>query len=377
MKKFKFPDNFWENFILVSIFLVVIQTFLDDYSHYALWSVKARNILLITGFFFDLTFTIEFIVRSILAIRKKEFKLYFLYRRGWVDFLASIPLLLLNSGPSLYFLIRGYHSAGKATIGVLNVLKIVKAIRITRILRLIRIMKIFGKIHNAESKMAQRHTATIATTGVFTIVIILIIFSFFRLNLITNLYNEKREHYTKLITNIENINMDMDVPLRLLTFKLLSNDKNILKMYYINFLIFSNISEDKFQKYYAFDDYLIIKENEFKLYVDVTKINKEIASVNLENFFIIIFLVIAYMIFYTKHFVQTISDIVYIMYRGFTEDNYNLQIKIKKEYKEDEIYKLAEVYNDKWLPLKLKLKEEEKKKKESKLSIDDLLNFKV
>ena len=80
LKEIKFSKNFWENFILVSIFLVIIQTFLDDYSHYALWRVSARNILLVTGFLFDLIFTIEFIVRTVIAIKNKELRLYLFYR---------------------------------------------------------------------------------------------------------------------------------------------------------------------------------------------------------------------------------------------------------------------------------------------------------
>ena len=39
-----------ETFIIIAIILVIIQTFLDEYSRYAHWSVRARNILLVTGF---------------------------------------------------------------------------------------------------------------------------------------------------------------------------------------------------------------------------------------------------------------------------------------------------------------------------------------
>ncbi len=376
-KKKIFSGSFWENFILGVIVLVIIQTFLDDYSNYAHWSISARNFLLITGFIFDLIFTIEFTIRTVIAVKKKELKQYLFYRRGWIDFLASLPLLLLNSGPSLYFLLTGSLAIGKNFIGVLNVLKVVKAIRVTRILRLIRIMKIFGKIHNAESKMAQRHISTIATIGVFTVVSVLLVFSFIKINSTEKLYNSKKIHYTKLIKNIEKVNTDMDVPLKILTFNILSNDYSVLKCYFDDFLIFSNIADDKFEKYYSYEDIMVINKGDFVLYIDVSEITKETAAINIQNFFIIIMLVIGYMIFYTKHFVQTISDVAYIMYRGMKEDKYNLQVKIKEEYKDDEIFKLAELYNEKWLPMKIKLQDENKAKKESNLSINDLLNFKI
>ena len=63
--------NFWENFIIIAIILVIVQTFLDDFSHYQLWSVEARNIILFAALFFDLLFSIEFVVRTIIASKEK------------------------------------------------------------------------------------------------------------------------------------------------------------------------------------------------------------------------------------------------------------------------------------------------------------------
>jgi len=368
--------GFWENFILGAIILVIIQTFLEDFSRYQHWSVTARNILLLFGLLFDITFTIEFIVRTLNAKKENKVLLYWFYQRGWGEFLSSIPLLLFNSGPSFYFLITGKMEEGAATIGVLNILKVVKAIRVTRILRLIRIMKIFGKIHHAESKMAQHHTATIATTAVFTVICVLILFSVIVENPFEKAISSRTDYYKQMLQNVRNINETMDVPLKAVVFKLFSNDKNVLKIYYTDLLIFSRLSEERFRKFYSIEDYVGITNDEFNLYVSIVDINKQMAAMNIQNFFIIIFIVLAFMIVYTRHFVQTVSDIVHIMRRGFTEKDYNLQVKIKKEYAEHEIFKLAEYYNEVYLPEKLRKQQEEKEKKATTLSMDDLLSFK-
>ncbi|MBU1078291.1 MAG: ion transporter [Spirochaetes bacterium] len=365
----------FENFILAAIILVIIQTFLDDYSSYAGFNVSFRHFLLFTSVLFDLIFTIEFILRSIWAVGEKKFKTYLFFQRGWVDLLSSVPLLFLNSLPTLYFFLKGDLGTATASIAVLNVLKVVKAIRVTRILRLIRILKIFGKIHNAESKMAQRHTQTIATTGVFTIIMLLICFSLFKFNKVDRLIEDRIAHYTRAISNIEDINKTLDVPLRPLIFKTLSNDAHVLKMYYEDFLVFSNISADEFKKYYDYDDSITIEKKEFKLTISVSDINRITAGINLQNFIIIVFLILAYMMLYTKHFVQTVSDIVHIIRRGFSEKDYNLQIKIDENYKDDEISKLAEEYNETYLPEKLKKIEEDKTKKSTTLSMNDLMDF--
>ena len=74
---------------------------------------------------------------------------------------------------------------------------------------------------------------------------------------------------------------------------------------------------------------------------------------------------------------KPIIDLIYIMNKGFRDKDYNLQVKIRDEYKEDEIFELAEQYNDVWLPLKLKMQKEEREKKSTTLTMEDLLKFKV
>ena len=151
-------NKFWDNFILAMIVLVILQTFISELAVYLHWNITLRNILIISSLFFDLLFTIEFIARSITAGKNKRLFGYWFYKRGWVDFIAAVPLLFLNSGPLVILTFLTGTTEGVAAVGVLNILKVVKAIRVTRVLRLIRVMKIFGKIRNAESKMAQHHT---------------------------------------------------------------------------------------------------------------------------------------------------------------------------------------------------------------------------
>jgi len=167
--------KFFELLIFAAILLVLIQTFLEDFAICASWQVNIRRILIITGFAFDLFFTIEFLVRLYWAMVGRKVKYYLFNERGWIDFLASIPLLMFNSGPALLSLL----ASGTIIIslsGIFNILKVLKAIRIARILRFLRIIKIFKNIKYAESPMAQRHIARILSLCVTTFVIILFLF---------------------------------------------------------------------------------------------------------------------------------------------------------------------------------------------------------
>ncbi|MCB1317990.1 MAG: ion transporter, partial [Leptospiraceae bacterium] len=170
-------SQFLENFILVAILLVLVQTALVEMYNVLAWPESVRDKLIITGFIFDLIFSVEFIVRSVLARRRAGFKQYLVYERGWVDLLSSLPLLLLDSGPTLAFFLfpELFHDGGIG--GIFSSLKTIKAIRVTRILRLLRAIKILGKIQNTESVMANRHVGTISTIAVVTIILVFSIFS--------------------------------------------------------------------------------------------------------------------------------------------------------------------------------------------------------
>ena len=376
MKKFIDIKKILEAFIIAAIFLVIIQTFLDEYSRYAHWSVRTRNILLITGFCFDLIFSIEFTVRSIASGKKKSFLSYIRFERGWVDFISSFPLLLLDSGPSLFFLLTVDAHSGAGAIGAMNVLKVVKAVRITRILRLVRVIKIFGKIHNAESKMAQHHTATITTTAVFTIVSVLLGFTLIFGTSALHFSKERSDEYINLIDGLKRISDMNGIGYRESSEGIFLSDKNILKVVYSNGTVVERMSGSDFKKFYDEEDYISVTGKACTLIVSIIDINKEIALEHIQNFLVIIFIVLAFMLLYTKHFVQNISDVVHILNLGFRKKDYNLLIKIPEEKADHEIFRLAKFYNDAYLPAKMKRNDSESGKKNTSLSMKDMMNFK-
>lgn len=367
--------KFFETFILAAIILVIIQTFLDEYSRYAHWSVMSRNVLLVSGFCFDLIFSIEFTVRSFYNGRRGKLIPYIRYERGWVDFISSFPLLLLDSGPSLFFLLTVDTHSGAGIIGAMNILKVVKAVRITRILRLVRVVKIFGKIHNAESKMAQHHTATITTTAVFTVVSVFLMFTLVFGTSSSHLSKERACEYTNLIDGLKRISDMNSLSFRESSEGILASDKNILKIIYSRDVIIEKIPAAGFKKYYDEEDYITVNGKACTLLVSITDINREIALEHIQNFLVIIFMVLSFMIIYTKHFVQNISDVIHVMNLGFRKKDYNLLVRIPEEKSDHEIFRLAKFYNDAYLPAKMKKNGSEAGNVSKSLSMKDLINF--
>ena len=59
---------FVENIVIVVIFLVLVQTFVEDLAILLGWSWHVRKILIFAGLGFDIFFTVEFLTRLFFAI---------------------------------------------------------------------------------------------------------------------------------------------------------------------------------------------------------------------------------------------------------------------------------------------------------------------
>lgn len=339
-----------ENLVIVAIILVLIQTFVEDLAVLAGWSWAVRRVLLFTGFAFDVFFSIEFLTRLYFSFINRKSGVYFWYERGWIDFLASIPLLLLSSGPAVI----AYWSGSATVVGfaaLLNVLKVVKAIRIARILRLLRVLKIFARIRHTESAMAQRHVAKISTVAVTVVVVsILVVTVVFSLFTTPSLENEYQQRTVRVLSLIGDIPESAEAPATIAS--IADVESSLLLVKRDGRAAYSRFSNEVFDRQYGPTDYGFGESSGWQVFFDLTPLNAEQSRANLMYFVIIIFIVFAFMFYYSPHFALTISDPIHIMRRGMSEKGYNLEIKIPPLYEEDEVYKLGRLFNEVYLPMK-------------------------
>ncbi|MDA3941116.1 MAG: ion transporter [Spirochaetia bacterium] len=359
--------NFVESIVVVAIFLVLIQTFLEDYAVLAGWSWDFRKILIFTGLGFDLFFSIEFLIRIFSALMKGKGSAYFLEGKGWIDFLASIPLLVLNSGPAFFAIITGngfFFGMG----GLLNILKIVKAIRIARILRLLRILKIFRQIKHTGSVMAQRHIAKITTLSITSFVFTLLVFSIFS-GLISlpsaedKFINHQIASISNFLDNIKSENQSLSVA----NFSDYEADLLIIKNN--GTTIFTRYDNPFYSTVYGPGDFQYFKTTEYEFFFDVRELAQIQATSSILFFLVVVMSVLVFLIYYSPHFAMTITDPIHVMKRGFLESDYNLEVEIPQLYQNDDIYKLGALYNDNYLPLKVR--ETDTSSGHTRLSIDD------
>jgi hypothetical protein len=358
MKKSEF--NLFEVLVLVAIVLVTILTFFEDFASFAGFAGKIQNILMFAGFFFDFFFTVEFLARLYYARFDKGIRYYILHGYGWIDFFASIPLLMLSSGPQ----VAGYFFASAGGIGVgitatfFSLLKLIKIIRIARVLRLLRILKIFKTIKYTDTTMAQRHISKVITIGVTIVVLVLFITTgLMEFSNLKSMYDPSHNSKVTTFAYIEKKSTTQKDERKLVE-NLTSMDAlhNVLLISLKGKILYSRAQLQQDLRNINPADYDHFSNNGLDVYFD-TRIENELQSKSQSKdilifYFVILFLIVGYLVLYSPHFALTITDPIKIMKRGMTERDYNLEVKIPGLFESDEIYELAESYNDHYLPLK-------------------------
>mgnify|MGYP006273005725 CR=1 FL=1 len=360
-----------EGVVIVAIILVLIHTFLQDLATMLGWTWDTRRVLLIIGFGFDLFFTVEFLVRLYYAILDRAAGRYFWRERGWIDFLASIPLLLLNSGPAMLAL-----AVGGGTVvgmgGMMNVLKVVKAIRIARILRLLRVLKVFTTIKNTDSPMAQRHMANITTLSVSVIVLSIVAYvAVASAAGFPGLESQVQSENIRATSFIDARNLTEEDNERLLR-DYAASKPSILLVTESGETRYSRHDNEYYDTYFGPGDYGYLRSGEVGVFFDVRTLNAEEARQNIAYFAVIVILVLFVLLFYSPHFALTVSDPIHVMERGFSERGHNLEVRIPERYQGDEVFRLASLYNSVYLPLKDRMGGEEDAAGLTDLSVDDV-----
>lgn len=380
MKKNNVIISILENLTIGMILLVLVQTFLEDFVVYRGFSQTFIERIKLSAFIFDFYFTVEFFVRLISSIKNKKIIYYLFYKNGWIDFLSSIPLLLLLSGPLVINHFFHFDILGVAFVNSMGLLKLIKAIRVTRILRFLRVLKIFGKIKNVRSQMAQRHVSIISTMVIFSLILFYTTFSILQsVGILPSQLDDVIKKETTIIKTYDKyygiLNENDFIQMINKTSKFHPNIARVKykgkEIYHTNKISEADI--DKFQKANPelfYQNYHDISKRFLILFWRQDFYKKE-AFNNLMHFVLIIFLILVVLIFYTRHFAQTVSDPIYVMRMGFGKRDYTLAVKIPKYYSDDDIFILANEYNTRWLPAKMR-KLNQSTNTKSMLSMNDV-----
>ena len=339
-----------ETVVVVVIVGALIHTFIEDYASVAGWTVSARSAIIWAGLGFDLFFTVEFLVRLYVAITNREVGNYLFHQRGWVDFLASIPLLLLSSIPHVLALLAGagvFAAAGS----FLNTLKVIKAIRIARILRLLRVIKLFRTIRYVSSPMAQRHLSAITTIAVSILVFWLIGASVLES---TGVLPGLETPYTDgQMIRARALAAGGSTGLAKRATAAAALDASLVAVRApAGNTVWTRYPPAYYDTHFMAGDYDYVSVDGIGVYVDQRPLAAASAREGLVFFIAVVLAVLGFLFLYAPRFALGISDPIHVMKRGLSEPGYNLEVRIPEGSEQDDVFELAALYNGVYLPLK-------------------------
>lgn len=339
-----------EGFVTAAIVFVLLQTFIEDILIIIPTPWSIRQIFIFTGFGFDLLFTLEFLIRGWSAFNACKLKKYMLYENGWVDFVASVPLLMLSSAPTLISHLNGISFGGAGAL--IGMLKIVKAVRIARVLRLLRLLRLFQRIRFANAEMVQRHTVRIVTIIATTFIVFNMMlgtfFTFFHISDAKHILQKEQQGIQEYLSRNRGTpgasnEMLMDIAI---------TNQSIMRIDADGKTAYTRNSNEYVRTYFGLGDYIVYNLDKYIVWFDVTPLAVSDAMVNLTIFLSTLAVILMILISYSPHFAVTVSDPVIIMMKGMKEKSYNHEVKISKNFSEDEIFQLANLYNEEYLPMK-------------------------
>ena len=99
-------------------------------------------------------------------------------------------------------------------------------------------------------------------------------------------------------------------------------------------------------------DYGYVAEQGIEVFLDDRPAARAAAREGIVFFIAVVLSVLGFLFLYAPRFALGITDPIHVMRRGMEEGGYNLEVKIPCDRAEDDVFKLAALYNGVFLPLK-------------------------
>lgn len=141
--------TFAYKFVTVLVVLGLVQSLLSSLAAGLSWPWAFRQGLNIAAFAVDLFLVIEFFLLLIRAARRGELRTYFSSQLGWIDALASVPLLVVVSGQILLAQLSGVSLIGAeqsapSALRDSRILDLGQALYLLRFLKFVRVVLLDG-----------------------------------------------------------------------------------------------------------------------------------------------------------------------------------------------------------------------------------------
>jgi len=264
-------------------------------------------------------------------------------QRGWLDILASVPPLALASAP-----LAGRLLLGQASAPLLQTAGLLAAAPVARLLRVLRPARLPGRLLRPDARTARRHASllTLLATALLALGLIGFTLAGPRLpGLEAELALAQRRNAEKLLEAAGRPQgLEQALP------ELPQGSLLVLRQR--GAVLYSRLPDEAYAREFAAGDYRYLRFGDLELFFDDRARTRESAAESLLFQVLTLLLLLAHMLFYAGNFTRTLTDPLRVMRRGLAEPGFNLQVRLPKKHRDEEVFRLAAEYNERYLPLK-------------------------
>jgi len=340
--------------VIVLVLLVPLQLLLQEGAILFGRPWSERLMLLLLGGALDLVFSGDFVVRLYLSMIRRRGMEYLGKGRGWADFLGSVPVFVLVSGPVLFGILAG----GSVPFGsgqVLHPLLTARLLQSLYLLRLLRLWKLFPPVSAQTSDMRARHVGRVV--GLFLSAALVAAFVLVLSAAPQQIFQPQSaqfaapSHIAQSIAEIARAAGgaadDRTASLRrtAVVRQVAEANPAILVLRQAGRTSYTRMSNEAYSADFGPGDYLYGVSGEFAVFLDAREFHIGSAGARVQVVLVVILGLILIGGVYAKHFATTVRDPLRIVHRGFADPGYTLPVHIPRAYAQDEVFRVAERYN--------------------------------
>jgi hypothetical protein len=333
--------------LFVALILFIAQALVQGIAVWLEWSWTVRGIILWVTLGLDLVFVVDFLLCLYLGMIRRRGLTYLTEERGWADFLGSVGPLVLHSLPLSFGIIAG-NAAVLSGQGAALLRHVVAVAALLRVLRLLKLLTVFGY---PRAPMAHRHVSRVAanTVGVGVLLVALMVFGS---SVASGPGSTPRDRMSRLLGYMNSVvPEEPQQASEALTMigqahpEVLAVERGDQRLYARQDLAANGGRLGP-------NDYGFLERDGLELFFDLRPVRIRYAAAELATLIVGLIVLVVLIAGYGRHLSRTVSDPLQVMEQGLSHKGFDLSVKVPSRYRDDEVYRLAALYNSTVLPVK-------------------------
>jgi len=337
-----------KSIVILAVIATVAQAVLENLAMILGRPWQERYLLLLVGFGLDVFFTAEFLTRFYAATLHRRLGRYLLRERGWVSFIASVPVVVLFSGPAVIAAVIG----GVPLSGLAGAFGAAAAFRIVALLRVLRLLPVFVGGRDSGVLTTRRHGGLAGSLAVHAIVLIAVGATLWGSFLDPHGVERNAERrYDAVLQYLARHELHISENHGELE-QIAGLEPAVLMVRSGERTAYSRFDNTYYRRRFGPVDFGYMEEGSLGVFFDLRQLNATVAQGTVVYLMMVVAVVALIGVVYQGRFARSVVRPLVTVRRGLEDQEYSREVEIPNRYASEEPFRVARAYNETVLPLK-------------------------